>query len=76
MQPIARYLHRLHEIHASGQGTAETSSYSPLEELLEAIGRCGAGAADSAGNGRSSFIPFIAVQPALNEGLGASSAIG
>ena len=39
MHPIARYLHRLDQIHASGQGTAETSSYSALEELLETIGK-------------------------------------
>ncbi|HEX4845114.1 MAG TPA: N-6 DNA methylase, partial [Geothrix sp.] len=39
MHPIARYLHRLHQIHASGQGTAETSSYSALEELLETLGK-------------------------------------
>lgn len=39
MHPIARYLHRLHQIHASGQGTAETSSYSALEELMETIGK-------------------------------------
>ncbi|OQA37227.1 MAG: N-6 DNA Methylase [Acidobacteria bacterium ADurb.Bin340] len=39
MHPAARYLQRLHQIHASGQGTAETSSYGPLEELLEEVGR-------------------------------------
>lgn len=39
MHPVGRYLQRLHQIHASGQGTAETSSYGPLEELLEIIGK-------------------------------------
>lgn len=39
MHPIARYLHRLHQIHASGQGTAETSGYPALHDLLEEVGR-------------------------------------
>jgi len=38
MQPVETYLSALSNIRASGAGVAETSYYSPLEQLLTALG--------------------------------------
>ena len=37
--PVRAYLSELHEVHAMGAGTGESSLYSPLQKLLNEIGR-------------------------------------
>jgi len=37
--PLDAYLRKLHAIRASGAGTAETSFYTPLENLLDEVGK-------------------------------------
>ena len=39
MHPVALYLKELSQVHASGQGTAETSSYHALHDLLLEVGK-------------------------------------
>lgn len=39
MHPVESYLGELHQIHASGQGTAETSGYPALHDLLKEAGK-------------------------------------
>jgi hypothetical protein len=38
MHPVQKYLIDMRAIRASGQGTAETSYYGPLESLVNAAG--------------------------------------